>query len=114
MPQPGDIILFQFPQTDFSPGKTRPVLLLKKLPGVFDDWLICMISTQTHQVVVSFDEIISPHDSDFSHSGLNAPSLIRLGRLLIIHESQIGNTIGSISKQRLRRLKTNLINWLKV
>ena len=36
----GQIVLFRFPQTDQKDGKIRPALILRKLPGKFDDWLI--------------------------------------------------------------------------
>jgi len=47
MRQAGQIVLFRFPQTDLEEGKLRPALLLGRLPGEYDDWLICMISSQT-------------------------------------------------------------------
>ena len=46
MKQAGQIVLFRFPQADLDEGKLRPALLLGKLPGEYDDWLICMISSQ--------------------------------------------------------------------
>jgi len=46
MIQAGNIVLFRFPQTDQSRGKLRPALILRKLPGLYDDWLICMISPE--------------------------------------------------------------------
>ena len=51
MKQAGQIVLFRFPQADLEEGKFRPALLLGKLPGDYDDWLICMISIQTWQYV---------------------------------------------------------------
>lgn len=45
MKKVGQIIIFQFPHTDLTEGKLRPALLLAKLPGEYDDWLICMISS---------------------------------------------------------------------
>ena len=48
MKEAGQIIVFRFPQTDLEEGKLRPALLLGKLPGNYDDWLICMISSQLH------------------------------------------------------------------
>jgi mRNA interferase MazF len=53
MKQAGQIILFRFPQTDLEEGKLRPALLLGKLPGDFDDWLICMISSQIRHYIPS-------------------------------------------------------------
>ena len=41
--------------------------------------LVCGISTQIHQQDLGFDNIISSSDPDFSTSGLQSQSLIRLG-----------------------------------
>ena len=35
----GKIILFRFPQADQSSGKLRPALVIRKLPGKYDDWI---------------------------------------------------------------------------
>jgi mRNA interferase MazF len=56
----GQIVLFKFPQTDQTVGKLRPALVLRRLPGQFDDWLICMISSQLHQQTPGLDEVITP------------------------------------------------------
>ena len=47
MKKAGQVVLLRFPQTDLEQGKLRPALLLGKLPGEYDNWLICMISSQT-------------------------------------------------------------------
>jgi hypothetical protein len=38
----GQIVLFRFPQTDLQAGKLRPALVVRKLPGRHEDWLIAM------------------------------------------------------------------------
>ena len=45
----GQIVLFKFPQTDQKEGKLRPALILHELPGRFNDWLVCMISSKVDQ-----------------------------------------------------------------
>ena len=80
----GQVIVYRFPQTDLEEGKLRPALLLGKLPGNYDDWLMCMISSQTHQYVSGFDEIVQEDDIDFGESGLKVPSVIRVGRLAVV------------------------------
>jgi mRNA interferase MazF len=77
MKQVGQIVLFHFPQTDLAQGKSRPALLLGRLPGKHDNWLLCMISTQIRQAVPHFDEMIQAGDEDFSPSGLKTISVIR-------------------------------------
>ena len=48
-----------------------------KLPGEYDDWLICMVSSQTHHHIAGFDEMVQESDSDFRESGLKVVSVIR-------------------------------------
>lgn len=62
MKRAGQIVLFRSPQTDLEEGKLRPALLLGKLPGEYDDWLICMISSQTRHYVAGFDEVVRESD----------------------------------------------------
>ncbi|MBU0989514.1 MAG: type II toxin-antitoxin system PemK/MazF family toxin [Proteobacteria bacterium] len=72
----GQIVLFRFPHADHKEGKLRPALVIRQLPGAYEDWLICMISSQLSQKVASFDEIISEEDSDFTSSGLKFASVL--------------------------------------
>ena len=113
MKQPGQIVLFRFPQTDLEEGKLRPALLLGKLPGEYDDWLICMISSRLYQRITGFDEIVQEGDPDFTASGLKTPSVIRVGRLAVVEGEILLGAIGQIASKRLRRIKSNLAKWLK-
>jgi len=110
--QTGQIVVFRFPQTDLEEGKLRPALLLGKLPGEYDDWLICMISSQTRQYIAGFDEIVQEDDDDFGASGLKVTSVIRVGRLAAVSGGILIGAIGQVSSKRLRRVKQNLANWL--
>lgn len=113
MKKPGKIVLFQFPQTNHISAKLRPALLLSKIPGNFNDWLVCMISTQIHQAIKNHDEIILKNDPDFKISGLKSESLLRIFRLAVVDESILIGAIGEISKDRLLRIKLKLSDWLK-
>ena len=110
MKKSGQIVLFNFPQTDFENTKLRPALLLAKLPGDFDDWLICMISSQLHQNVEGLDDIIQPDSEDFSQSGLKTESVFRVSRIAVATESILRGMIGNISYERLMRIRNNLAN----
>ncbi|HEC03018.1 MAG TPA: type II toxin-antitoxin system PemK/MazF family toxin [Phycisphaerales bacterium] len=113
MIQEGSIVLFRFPQTDQLPGKLRPALVLRQLPGPHNDWLICMVSTQLSQQIEGLDECIKPEDRDFKQSGLKAPSLFRVSRLAVVDKSILFGSIGQISTDRLSRIKTSLSDWIK-
>jgi mRNA interferase MazF len=107
----GDVVLASLPQMD-GRGKLRPALVLRRMPG-YGDLLVYGISTQLHQEVADFDEIIELFHSDFKTSGLKSPSLIRLGFLTVIPETNFPGIIGSISDERRQRLLTKLIGHLQ-
>ncbi len=108
----GQIVLFRFPQTDQAKGKLRPALVVRKLPGVYDDWLICMVSSRVFQRVVDFDELITDESSDFSSSGLKVASVVRISRLAVVESSVLCGAIGFISEKRLVRIGKKLADWI--
>jgi mRNA interferase MazF len=113
MTQEGQIVLFRFPQTNQAPAKLRPALILRKLPGQYDDWLICMISTQLSHKIEGLDEIIGLDDVDYKDSGLKSLSLIRVTRIAVVEEIIFLGSIGEISQLRLERIKDSLSDWIK-
>jgi len=112
MKRAGQVVLFRFPQTDLEGGKLRPALLLGRLPGAYEDWLICMISSQLRHYVADFDELVQGSDADFAESGLKVPSVIRVGRLAVVADEILLGAIGQISRDRLERIKKRLAEWL--
>jgi len=110
--EPGHIVLFRFPRTDLAEGKLRPALLISKAPGPYDDWLICMISSQLHQQIEGFDELIEEGDSDFQKSGLKKTSVVRISRLAIVEGQILEGRIGKISSGRMQRIRRRLADWI--
>ena len=106
----GDIILTPLPQANGA-AKNRPALLLRELPP-FGDYLACGISTQLHQAVPEFDDVISKADADFSRSGLLATSVIRLGFLAVLPSRRIVGAIGRVAPERHARLLRTLSRHL--
>lgn len=112
MKEPGQIVLFRFPRVDLSEGKLRPALLLSEVPGPYEDWLICMISSQVHQRIDGFDELIEEDDEDYSRSGLKVTSVIRIGRLAVVEGEMLEGRIGTISPERMQRIRRRLVEWI--
>jgi mRNA interferase MazF len=108
----GQTVLFKFPQTDQQEGKLRPALVIRRVPGQYDDWLVCMISSRLEQETTGFDEIVRPGDADYEKSGLKVGSLIRIGRLAVINKDILVGRIGEIDAARLLRIKRKLAEWL--
>ena len=106
----GDVALTPLPQAD-GRVKPRPAILLRRMPP-FGDWLICGVSTQLHLEVTAFDDRIEPAHSDFSSSGLKAPSIIRLGFLAVLPADHFLGVLGSVSDERHLRLLHRLATFL--
>jgi mRNA interferase MazF len=100
--QAGQIVLFRFPQANLEEGKLRPALLLGKLPGEYDDWLICMVSSQTRHAIAGFDEIVQAMDRDFTASGLKVASVVRISRVAVVQGEILLGAVGEIAPERLR------------
>lgn len=112
MKRAGQIVLTPFPHTDLSGAKLRPVLLLRQASARFDDWLVCMVSSQLHQAEAGLDEMVMPGDADFSTSGLKAPSALRLSRLAVLDGARLVGGIGAISDERLLTIRQRLAKWI--
>lgn len=106
----GDVVIVAMPHADGT-TKNRPTIILREMPP-FQDMLVCGVSSQLHQEVKDFDEAITPDDSDFITSGLIGKSIIRLGFLTVVPQSQIVGAIGSVSSTRHARLLSKLSNYL--
>lgn len=111
MKRAGQIVLFRFPRTDMDAGKLRPALLLGRVPEPYEDWLVCMVSSQLRQYTDGFDEIVEVQDADFAMSGLKVPSVIRVGRLAVVAGDVLIGAMGEISAERLRRIKERLAQF---
>jgi mRNA interferase MazF len=106
----GDVVVLPMPLSDGS-IRNRPAVVLRAMPA-FRDVLVCGVSTQLHQAVANFDEVIAASDPDFGASGLRADSVIRLGFLQVVPRRTIAGTIGAISVERHIRLLKTLSDYL--
>ncbi|HLP99285.1 MAG TPA: type II toxin-antitoxin system PemK/MazF family toxin [Sideroxyarcus sp.] len=111
MKRAGQIVLTPFPYTDLTGVKLRPVLMLRQA-SKFDDWLVCMVSSQVQQAEADLDEALTPADSDFANSGLKVSSVLRLSRLAVLDGELLLGSIGSISDERLKNVRLRLAKWV--
>lgn len=106
--KPGDVVLIRLPHTTGGPPKLRPALVLAMLPGPYQNALICGISTRLQELQPDWDELIQPHDGDYSASGLHRLSVVRLSYLYAAESGEISGVIGRIDPARLQRLRQRL------
>lgn len=111
MKRAGQIVLTPFPYSDLSGTKLRPVLMLRQASR-FDDWLVCMVSSNIDQAETGFDEVLDSAAADFVGSGLKVTSVLRLSRLAVLDPSLLVGSIGSIEDERLARVRQRLAKWI--
>ncbi len=70
------------------------------------------LRTSRRSSVANLDEVIDPGAPDWKRSGLKVPSLIRITRVAVAHESILLGTTGEVDANRLDRIKQKLANWL--
>jgi mRNA interferase MazF len=109
----GQIVLFTFPLADQGVGKLRPALVLRQLPSVHNDWLVCMISSRLQQQIPALDEVLRREDSDFATTGLNVPSVVRVSRLAVASGDIFRGTVGRLTSERLQRIRVRLTRWIQ-
>jgi mRNA interferase MazF len=102
---PGDVVLARMPQAAGMSPKLRPALLLALLPGPYQRFLLCGISTRLQIPLAIWDELIEPGDVDYARSGVHQPSVIRLSFLYAAMPTELTSPIGTIEPQRLTRLR---------
>ncbi len=86
--------------------------MLRQVSDRFDDWLVCMVSSQVHQAEADFDELIVPSDADFASTGLKTDSVFRLSRLAVLNGEFLTGAIGAIDDARLARIRRRLADWI--
>jgi len=112
MKRAGQIALMPFPYTDLTHSKKRPVLLLRRLDHVRDDWLVCMVSSQLHQTVPALDWVLKSDDGEFAGSGLKVASVFLLSRLAVLDGSLLLGQLGTVTEDRLNDLRQRLSRWI--
>ncbi|MBF0178954.1 MAG: type II toxin-antitoxin system PemK/MazF family toxin [Magnetococcales bacterium] len=112
MKHAGQIALTMFPDTDLAKGKLRPVLLLRRASLRYDDWLVCMISSQLWQAEPDLDVLISTSDHDFPDTGLKVSSIVRISRLTVVDGRLLLGTLGRMEPDRLALIRRRLAAWI--
>ena len=103
----GNVVIINYPFSDFSSNKRRPALVIATPKG--QDIILCQITSQKHHDSYS---IVLDYD-DFSTGTLNQKSYIRPNKIISIDKSIVNYTIGSIQKSKLTEVIDKIIKILK-
>jgi mRNA interferase MazF len=111
--KPGDVVLLSVPQFATGTRKLRPAMVLVRLPGVFQNTLVCGITTHLDDLHPDWDELLDPSSPEFRMTGLHYPSALRLSYLYAAGADEIKRIIGQVDLTRLGRLRRRLAQLLQ-
>jgi len=89
-----DVVLVSFPFSDLSGQKLRPALVVGRPLG--DDVILAFITSRTDAVVAAAEHALTPHDPEFTRTGLRTSSRVRLNKVAPLHRALIRRRLGHI------------------
>lgn len=103
------IVLIPFPFDDLSGNKVRPAVCLSEPIGIHRHVVLAFITSQVIHNSLPSDLIIRSTDSDFSLTGLQLSSTLRLHRMMTVTSSLIRRELGQLSPRLQEQVKKKLI-----
>lgn len=101
-PVAGEVVVVPLPQTDLTPGKRRPALVVADLPG--DDVILCQITSQAR--TDGFE--VPLRAGDFAQGRLQVDSFIRSHRLFTVDHAKILYSAGRVSAAKLGEVRAKI------
>lgn len=102
----GDIVLIPFPFTNLSGDKVRPAIILIETAS---DITVAFITTQLKWQDPTDIELLPSKTN-----GIKKPSIIRLSKIATIDKDLAIGLLGSLNKQELAMLNSNLKRLLQL
>ena len=103
----GDVIWAQFPFSDLSDWKFRPVAVVADVREMREkDWLVCEITTSP----IPYAKAISVGRNDMQSGRLPRQSRVRPDRIATLNESTFGDYIGRLTGAKLSEVTTAVRN----
>jgi len=100
----GDIVIVEFPFTDFISSKLKPSIIL--LENRFD-YVICFITSN-----ISFIEILDIYLFPTPSNGLKKELIINTNKIMTVYNDNVKGIIGKLSGSKINLLNKNLVDVL--
>jgi mRNA-degrading endonuclease toxin of MazEF toxin-antitoxin module len=97
---PGSVVLVPFPFTDLSGRKRRPALVVSPEGFHDEDLILCAITSQLPERFSEWE--ISLESGEMVEEKLPKKSVIKVGKLFIMHRKLIARRFGTVKQQKLQ------------
>lgn len=109
----GDSVLVEFPFTDLSQTKLRPVIVLS-VSARFDEITLCFVSSQNVNVPELNEFALNPTDPEFAEIGLRVASKVRVTRITTLDSPLIRRRLGKLGSQSMQVLNECLLQAFRL
>jgi mRNA interferase MazF len=101
----GDVVLVPFPFTDLSAQRQRPAVVLSgdRFHQSSQDVIIAAITSQRASLFTDYPL------QDWQSAGLLGPSVVRVGKLLTVHQALIRKKLGALTVADLSEIEKRLV-----
>lgn len=103
----GDVVVIEFPFSNLTQFKRRPVLIIKIPKG--EDVIICQITGNSQEKSVE----IPIANKDFVKKGLKKNSFIRMDKIMTTKRTRIKYKIGSLKQNKFNEILDKICLFLK-
>ena len=103
----GDIVVIDFPYSDFKNIKRRPVLILKVPKG--HDVIVAQITGSSYEKIVE----VSLKENDFSKGNLKRESFVRIDKIASIEKSLIKYKACSLKHEKFEEILNQIVSFLR-
>lgn len=93
----GKIVLVPFPFDDLGTEKARPAVCLTEPMTAHRHIVLAFVTSRPSEDALDTDIVLDPQDPDFTGTGLQVRSTIRIHRLLTVSSGIIKRELGSLS-----------------
>ena len=103
-----------FPFTDLSGQKVRPALVVSRSDRPGSDVVLAFITTFQRQSLLPTDLLLETSHPDFVQTGLKAPSVVKLDKLVTVESSILLGELGELPPALLHQADSKLRHALEL
>jgi mRNA interferase MazF len=104
----GTVVLAPFPFTDLSGQKVRPAVVVSRSDRSGRDVVLAFLTTHRGQPLSMSDILIEEGHPDFKQTGLKAPSVIKVDKLVTVESAILLGELGELSAVLLQQVDAKL------
>jgi mRNA interferase MazF len=107
----GEIVLISFPFTNLTDAKIRPALVISELK---EDIIVVGIFSKIPDILEESWFLINEEDPWFKQTGLKKTSVIKTGKIAVIHNSIVRKKLGKLPVDIFGLVKEKMRKTLKI